>query len=993
MPGPLTVPQSLRRRVAPPLLTAVCLGALTAACFGRALFGGGQYGARDAANFYYPLYQQVEREWRAGRWPLWSPGENAGMPLLGNPTAAVLYPGKLVYTALPYPWAARVYAVLHVGLAFAGLRGLLRRWGISPTGAALGGMAYAFGAPVLNQVSNVVFLVGAAWTPWALLAADGWLRQGRRRSLAGLAAVLALMTLGGDPEAAYVVVVGLSAAAVLAGRPGAGGSSRRGFGLQCVVGLALLEGWSLGLAAWSAWARHAEATGRSVGGFRPPGSGWLFAAWGLAAAAVLRRARRERREGRRGPATLLTGLAGASLLGLAVTGAQLLPVVEFTRLSARGVGAASPGSHDPYPFSLHPAMAAGAVWPELFGTADRGNRCWAATLPPTSDYRIWLPSLYLGGLTLVLAGSAAGLRGGPAGGGRAFLTAWALGCGLAGLGLFGGPVFWARGLPGAEGVLGPRELPEIARVRDDGGLRDGDGSPYALLAASLPVFRSFRYPAKLAVLASLGVAGLAGFGWDRAAAGRPRRALVLATALAAAGLLGLVACQAEAVGVAGWLRARAPAALSAGGPFDAAGAFSELRFAFAYGCLVDLLAAGLLVAAARRPAWAGPAALIFLAADLAVANARQVITLPQSVFEGEPAALGVIRRAELADPSPGPFRVYRMTPWSPLGWNLAGSADRAEETVRWERDTLRPKYGLNEGLCSTFGFGTTEVHDYSLFFGARSVPLPEGLAREYGLTPGGPTVYYPRRGFDLWATRYFVLPGRVAWNSHRRAIAAFVPDATRVWPAPDAFDGPGGEDRRDRWLKGVDWQVLRNHNALPRAWVVHQARTVPPAESFGAVGAREQTDEILYQDDELWHEPRRTPRDPRRVAWVETDRPADVARSLSRLGPDPAEVVTITRDEPQRVELTAVLKTPGLVVLADVNYPGWTLTLDGRPAEILRVNRAMRGAAVGAGEHRLLYRYEPLSFRLGLGLSAAGLVGLISLALGGRGPVPRPDSG
>ena len=31
------------------------------------------------------------------------------MPLLGNPTAAVLYPGKLVFAVLPYPWAANLH--------------------------------------------------------------------------------------------------------------------------------------------------------------------------------------------------------------------------------------------------------------------------------------------------------------------------------------------------------------------------------------------------------------------------------------------------------------------------------------------------------------------------------------------------------------------------------------------------------------------------------------------------------------------------------------------------------------------------------------------------------------------------------------------------------------------------------------------------------------------------------------------------------------------
>ncbi|MGD0040252.1 MAG: hypothetical protein ABSE84_07550, partial [Isosphaeraceae bacterium] len=91
-----------------------CFCGLFLLCFGAALWGGGQFGYRDAGHFYYPLYQRVQAEWQQGRWPLWEPEENSGIPLLGNPTAAVLYPGKLLYALLPYAWAARLYIIAHV---------------------------------------------------------------------------------------------------------------------------------------------------------------------------------------------------------------------------------------------------------------------------------------------------------------------------------------------------------------------------------------------------------------------------------------------------------------------------------------------------------------------------------------------------------------------------------------------------------------------------------------------------------------------------------------------------------------------------------------------------------------------------------------------------------------------------------------------------------------------------------------------------------------
>ena len=108
------------------LLVTTCFILLFLACYGVALFGGGQFCYRDAGHYYYPLHQRVQAEWNAGRWPLWEPEENAGMPLLGNPTAAVLYPGKLIFAILPYAWAARIYVVAHTALAFLAMLILLR---------------------------------------------------------------------------------------------------------------------------------------------------------------------------------------------------------------------------------------------------------------------------------------------------------------------------------------------------------------------------------------------------------------------------------------------------------------------------------------------------------------------------------------------------------------------------------------------------------------------------------------------------------------------------------------------------------------------------------------------------------------------------------------------------------------------------------------------------------------------------------------------------
>ena len=102
------------------------------------------------------------------------------MPLAGDNTASLFYPGKLLF-ALPLDFTLRynLYIVAHVALAAWGAFVLPRRWGASELGAGISALSYAFGSSVLFQTCNVIYLVGAAWLPWALLAADRMLRQRR----------------------------------------------------------------------------------------------------------------------------------------------------------------------------------------------------------------------------------------------------------------------------------------------------------------------------------------------------------------------------------------------------------------------------------------------------------------------------------------------------------------------------------------------------------------------------------------------------------------------------------------------------------------------------------------------------------------------------------------------------------------------------------------------------------------------------------------------
>lgn len=60
----------------------------------------------------------------------------------------------------------------------------------------------------------------------------------------------------------------------------------------------------------------------------------------------------------------------------------------------------------------------------------------------------------------------------------------------------------------------------------------------------------------------------------------------------------------------------------------------------------------------------------------------------------------------------------------------------------------------------------------------------------------------------------------------------------------------------------------------------------------------------------------------------------------------------------QLVRLRVKLAEPGYLVLADMVYPGWQATVDGRPTEILRADTIFRAVELEAGEHTVEFRFR-----------------------------------
>jgi hypothetical protein len=92
----------------------------------------------------------------------------------------------------------------------------------------------------------------------------------------------------------------------------------------------------------------------------------------------------------------------------------------------------------------------------------------------------------------------------------------------------------------------------------------------------------------------------------------------------------------------------------------------------------------------------------------------------------------------------------------------------------------------------------------------------------------------------------------------------------------------------------------------------------------------------------------------------------------------PAEVRVEAREQ-TRVEVSVRGDADGLLVLGDPWYPQWRVEVDGRPAELLRVDHAFRGVRVPAGDHRVVFTYQDRALQAGLALSTLTALGLAGL--------------
>lgn len=692
----------------------------------------------------------IQRTLADGQLPLWNPQIFTGVPFLAAGQASTVYPLSLLFLLLPLGAAYGWFTALQLGLAGVFFYAWGRSLGLVALAALLGGVVYMFSGFLIASVVFTMFIAAAAWLPLILAVIEWIIRKQEEKGAAAYSPIpfvaagslaVGCMVLAGHPELIYYTLLVA--------------------GLYTVVRLGV------------AWRRLATQTGQG-----------------------------------RGTARRLAGLAGwllaMALLGVALGGVQLLPLLELLPLNFREGSATF-------------QQVAGWAWPSrqvltfalpnLFGNPSHHAwfDIWARQWMPAAanahgeanDTIFWgiknyvEGANYLGVVTWLLAAVA---------------LIYAVRCALAlvqedtlrpwiiwfGVGLAGVSLLFAFGTPF-----------------------------YALLFYGLPGWNQLHSPFRWVFPFTLSMALLAALGLHlllTMAAGGLRRAAqapALLALLAGAGAVGVVA-----------------ASLLWPGPFQALGqrivdgsdlaqmAFADGRMFWSYQAanLVHLgalaLAGGLWLwfaavhpQAAKRSVWLAVALAVI---DLYLAhgsfNPASSIALSPLTPEGTPPVVRFLNEREGWPAAPAPDR--SLAPWRFTTFNAPG-----EKT-----------FNANVGMV----YGWHDLRGYDSIIPRQYVALMEQIAPQADeLLYNRIAPLYSRPGGDVYAALDSPLLDLL--NVKYVLTEHYIPNPTWV------------EVYRDEAIG-----VYENQEAFPRVWLAHEARVAP---IDGQPLAETDLREVVYLDE------------------------------------------------------------------------------------------------------------------------------------------------
>jgi hypothetical protein len=141
---------------------------------------------------------------------------------------------------------------------------------------------------------------------------------------------------------------------------------------------------------------------------------------------------------------------------------------------------------------------------------------------------------------------------------------------------------------------------------------------------------------------------------------------------------------------------------------------------------------------------------------------------------------------------------------------------------------------------------------------------------------------------------------------------------------------------------------------------------------------------------------------------TESDNPADTARDsfleylngdnigstvflegvgrqdLSAVPQESTTIITYTRETPEKIVVNINCESEIIFMLRDQWYPGWSATIDGKDAELIKADFLFKAVKVPAGQHKVVFEYRSTYLIAGQILTSITSIVLLGMILVGR---------
>jgi hypothetical protein len=167
----------------------------------------------------------------------------------------------------------------------------------------------------------------------------------------------------------------------------------------------------------------------------------------------------------------------------------------------------------------------------------------------------------------------------------------------------------------------------------------------------------------------------------------------------------------------------------------------------------------------------------------------------------------------------------------------------------------------------------------------------------------------------------------------------------------------GLEGKKEDLLKANTIKLYKNRSPLSRAWLVKDFKVLDPKMILSMIMQKEfrPSQEVLLEEE-----------------------PPSITRSRKG-GEKGGGEVEILSESNNRIQFLARSAEDNILVLSDTYYPGWKAFVDGKETKIYRADYAFRAIPLNAGTHRVEFVYDPISFKLGAGVTLLGIMGCVGM--------------